>query len=116
MDAVTITRLIVPVRIGWEAAERVESQRIRIDLIIKTDFTELLATGDFGSGIDYSVVRRTVKEIAASGEFVLLENLGDMILAAVFQDKKASAAKVTIRKLDRWNDAVPGIVMERRNS
>lgn len=114
-DALTISDLIIPVHIGYGADERAKPQRVQIDFEIETDFTDVLATGDLEMGVDYSAVRRTVKEVATSGEFVLLENLGDMILRTIFKNPKIASARVAIRKLDCWDDASPGVVMKRKN-
>lgn len=115
MDSLTISRFIVPIRIGHKAEERTHPQRVRIDLLMRTDFTAVLESSDLEMGIDYSNIRRSIKEIASSQEFVLLESLGDMILRAIFEDRKILSAKIAIRKLDRWEDAVPGVLMTRRN-
>ena len=115
-DTITISHLIIPVRIGYKAEERTEPQRVQIELEAEIDFTNVLATGDLETGVDYSELRHTIKEVANSGEFVLLENLGDAILWAVFKNSKITSAKLTIQKLDIWDDAIPGIVMTRINS
>jgi FolB domain-containing protein len=114
-DALTISHLIIPVRIGYGADERAKPQRIQIDLEMEIDFTNVLAAGDLEKGVDYSAIRHTVKEVATSGEFFLLENLGDVILRTIFKNSKIVSAKVVIKKLDCWDDAVPGAVMRRKN-
>lgn len=115
MDAVTISHLIVPVRIGHTPEERSEPQRVRIDLWIRTDFTAVLETGDLERGVDYSKIRRFIQTIADSDEFVLLENFGDVILRGIFEKPNILLAKIAIKKIDRWKDATPGIFMARMN-
>ena len=114
MNAITLSRLVLNICIGHKPEERREPQLVRIDLRIEVDFTEVLATGALEMGINYAELRRTIKEVAV-GSFVLLEDLGDTILKAIFKDKKIIAGRVAVRKLKRWKDAVPGVIMSRRN-
>src|SRR5579862_8029194 len=114
-DTVTITRLVLPIRMGCHQKERTTTQPIRIDLAIETDFTDVLASGDLKQGVDYVIVRRQIKTIAKLGEFPLLEDLGMEIFEKIFRNRRIASAKISIRKLARWKDAFPGIIMMRRN-
>ena len=115
MNIVTISEFVLPVRMGCGPEERVEGQPIRIDLELQTDFTDLLKTGDLDDGVDYAIVRHQIKALAEANEFPLLEQFGDAILRRIFANKRIATARIGIKKLKRWDDAIPGVVIYREN-
>jgi FolB domain-containing protein len=117
MDIVTISQFVLPVRMGCTPEERAIVQSIQIDLVLETDFADLLKSGDLTKdGVDYAVVRREIKEVAHANEFPLLEQFGDAILRKIFFNKRILVAKLSVKKLERWKDAVPGVVIYRENA
>jgi dihydroneopterin aldolase len=114
VDAVVLSNFIVPMYIGLTEEERMRPQRIRIDVAIETDFSDVISTGCLERGVNYAHVRRDIREIAASEPFVLLEMFGNRIVQKLLEGPNVLRVKLRIRKLDRWKDAIPGIKMSRR--
>ncbi len=113
MNAITLSDFFIPVHIGCEEIERSEDQLIRIDLLIETDFRELLEKKSLDAGIDYAEIRRFIKELVVRESFVFLEDLGEAILERALEHPRAIFAEVRVQKMKRWKDALPGVIMER---
>ena len=109
---VTISDFILPIRMGCGEGERATPQQIQIDLEMETDFADIFTSGDLDDGVDYAIVRQIIKKIAAEGEYPLLEDLAKVIFCRIFRDEpRIISAELSIRKLERWTDAKPGIVV-----
>lgn len=113
MDVMYISNLILTVRIGHSAEERRNPQRVRADLRVITDFAGILKTGALADGVNYAALRRTAFAIAEK-EFVFLEALADAIAREVLKERKIRRLRVTLRKIDVWDNGMPGVSVERR--
>jgi len=116
MNAVTISDLMLQVRVGYETKERTQPQDIAINLILETDFTDVLASNDVDKdGVNYSAIRKTIESLVRGREFKMLETLADEIFKTIFANKRIERATITMCKPQRWKNAIPGIVMTRDN-
>ena len=112
MNAVTISNLTVRARIGYETPEREQPQDLAIDLTMETDFAAVIISHDVDrDGVNYSVVRRSIEALVEGREFKMLENLAHEMFKIIFGNPRVTRATIAIRKPQRWQNAVPGIVM-----
>jgi FolB domain-containing protein len=116
MDIVFVSNLILAIKIGVSREERAAPQRVQVDVVLFTDFTETIQTLNLQSSVNYATVRRSIQTIACGAEFTLLEELGHRILVCLLAKEKIGHAAVILRKLDIWEDAIPGVVLVRSRS
>lgn len=98
MSEILIHSLLVETRIGVPDAERLEPQKIEVDLRIKTsmDFAEM--HDDIHRTIDYAAVCQRVAQIALERPRRLIETLAREIGDCVVHEFGAASVEVEIRK------------------
>ena len=95
-----LSRLVVPVRLGWTDAERAEPQPVAVDLEIRFAAPPAACRSDELAGtVDYGVLARCVAEVAAASEVRLVEFLGQALYDALCVRLPAGASlAVTVTK------------------
>ncbi len=86
---------------GVTAAERLVLQPIAIDLELEyapETFSLAASTGDIANAVDYAAVAARVLEVGRKQPYVLLETLGEELLAMLFSEFPVAAAKLWVRK------------------
>jgi dihydroneopterin aldolase len=87
---------------GVGQAERERPQPIAVDAELEYAsgaFTHAASTGDIADAVDYAAVAARVTEIGRKQPYVLLETLGEAIMAVLFQEFPVTRAKLWIRKV-----------------
>ena len=114
MDTIVISNIVAPVKIGVSVEERAAPQRIRIDIELGTDFTNVIRTLDLKQGVNYACVRRLILAVVEEGEFFLLEELGHRLIRKIFDCTPwVKEISITVSKIDLWRKVIPGIRMKR---
>jgi dihydroneopterin aldolase len=94
--------MVLHARVGIYPHERVETQRIRINV----DLDAAVPPGPdrMSRVLDYDKVAQTVREIATAGHINLVETLAERIAAACLRDPRVRTARVRVEKLDVFED------------
>ena len=97
-DEIMIEELAIHSRIGVTESERMEPQRLTVNLsiVLGRDFDAL--EDAIEQTIDYAVVCQAVKALSLARSRRLLETLGHEIAMLVIQQFGASAVEVEVRK------------------
>ena len=98
MDTILIEDLEVNAIIGTLPEERLEAQRLILNLEIFTDFTAAGASDDLNDAVDYSMLEGAVKILTERSQFQLLEALGSEICRTVLSVPQVDRVKVRISK------------------
>ncbi|HTQ71400.1 MAG TPA: dihydroneopterin aldolase [Acidocella sp.] len=128
-DAARATRrmfvrdLVLEARIGVYAHEHGRTQRVRVnlDLAVEDDGAAHLSRSAVGADdlnrvVDYDTVIDAVRAIIAAGHVQLVETLAERVAEACLLDARVRVARVTVEKLDVYQDAASvGVEIERRN-
>jgi dihydroneopterin aldolase len=111
---VFIRDMVLPCSIGVHRHERLEAQRIRInlDLAVREDIEPL---GDnLANVVCYETVANGIRAIVARGHVNLVETLAEDIAALCLKDIRILSARVRVEKLDVFADAQSvGVEIER---
>ena len=108
-----IERLEFQGHCGVSAAERQAPQPIAIDLELEYavgGFARAASTGDIADAVDYAAVAARVLEIGRKQPYVLLETLGETVIATLFREFPVTRAKLWLRKVVPPVDDVRGSV------
>jgi len=81
-----VTRIVVPVHLGWEADERAATQPVEVELELRFDRPPAgCETDELAGTVDYGELVHRISELARSREFRLIEHLGSVLFDAVRQ-------------------------------
>ena len=98
---------------GVSTAERQSLQPIAVDLELEYApgaFPLAASTGDIADAVDYAAVAARISEIGRKQPYVLLETLGESVVAMLFREFPVTRAKLWIRKVLPPVDGVRGAV------
>lgn len=117
MDAILIRDLRVEALIGIHKRERHVRQTISIDLDIGLPSDAVFASDRVADTIDYEKVELSIRELAASGHFGLVETFAGRIAQLLIADFGAPWVKVSVAKIGILPNAkFVGVSIERRRS
>jgi dihydroneopterin aldolase len=91
--------------IGTEQHERIQEQRIFIDLKVKTDFSKVALTENLKDTINYTTLAHLCKELAVNGKYFLIEKYAFDIIQQIFDNFPVKSAWVRIKKPTAINEA-----------
>ena len=87
------------VRLGCTEAERAFPQVVRIDFRVRSVVTAALATDDLAFAVDYERLADSVRQLASTGEWRLLETLAaDLARAALESGPSIVEVEVKVTK------------------
>jgi FolB domain-containing protein len=97
--------IIVPVHIGITTEERESPQSLVFRVSFTADSTIPAQTDDIADTVDYQIIYDTIKNLAGSGEWNLLEKLHHELLLELQKNcPKANDLTLAITKAP-WEDA-----------
>ncbi len=97
-DAIVVNGLELSAHIGVPDAERVEAQRLTLNLVL-VPTTPLSDLGDdLDRTVDYYALTRRVRQLAATRPRKLIETLAEEICACVLEEFSVRAVEVELRK------------------
>ena len=80
----TIRGVLLPIRLGCSAEERLEPQPVEIDLTIRFETPPRgMVTDRLEDTVSYDVLVRAIKEVASDREFSLIEHLANEIFTSL---------------------------------
>ena len=80
----TIRGVLLPIRLGCSAEERLEPQPVEIDLTIRFETPPRgMVTDRLEDTVSYDVLVRAIKEVASDREFSLIEHLANKIFTSL---------------------------------
>lgn len=124
-----IRDLVLPAQIGVRADEHGRSQRVRInlDLAVEDDGARPGSRGpasrpnmepgadELGRVVDYGRIVKAVRATVATGHVRLIETLAERLAEICLADPRVALARVTVEKLDVFDDAESaGVEIERQ--
>ena len=114
MDAIVIRELRVEALIGIHRRERHFNQTLTIDLEIGLPGGAMFASDKVADTIDYEKVVLRIRELAASGQFRLVETFAERVAALLLGDFGAPWVKVSAAKVGVLaNTRFVGVTIER---
>lgn len=108
MYTVFINKLIADGIHGLTEKERCLPQRFQVDIKIKAR-AESRLNDSITNAVDYRTTRRIAIEVIRDESFFLLETIACTIAEQILENTSALSAIVTVRKLDIWGNAIPGV-------
>ena len=121
--------LVLPAQIGVHAHEHGRSQQIRVNLGlgVEDDGARSVSRGpatqprsgpgadEISRVVDYERIVNGVREMVATGHVRLIETLAERLAELCLADQRVASARVTVEKLDVFEDAMSaGVEIERR--
>jgi 7,8-dihydroneopterin aldolase/epimerase/oxygenase len=114
MDAILIRELRVDALIGIHRRERHFMQTLSMDLDIGLPGAAVFASDKVADTIDYEKVVLRVRELAASGQFRLVETFLERVAAVLLDEFGAPWVKVSAAKIGVLaNTRFVGVAIER---
>ena len=115
MDAILIRDLRVEALIGIHKRERYVAQTVSIDLDIGLPGAAVFKSDKVADTIDYEQVALSIKALAASGHFRLVETLAERIARLLLDEFGAPWVKVSVAKIGILANAkFVGVTIERK--
>lgn len=114
---VFIRDMVLPCSIGVHRHERLEPQRIRINLDLAVREAVEPLGDNLANVVCYETVANGIRAIVARGHVNLVETLAEDIAALCLKDIRILSARVRVEKLDVFADAQSvGVEIERVRS
>ena len=121
---VFIRDMVLPASIGALPHEQQATQRVRINVDFGVEDDGARALSRLRAGreslsrvVDYATVAERVRAIVKAGHIVLVETLAERIAEVCLSDARVHLARIRVKKLDVFADAVSaGVEIERRQS
>ena len=100
--------------IGVHAHEKLQTQRVRINLDLSVDEGNHPIIDDIRNVVNYEDMANGIRQIAESGHVNLVETLAEKIAAMCLKDHRVHSARVRVEKLDILENAESvGVEIER---
>ena len=113
MDYLHIDSLTVAATHGHYAHEWSREQSFDVALKVGFESGASGATDALTDTIDYDDLKRIVLDTLSGERRYLVEALAEKIASRILEDERAKEVTVTIRKLEAWDDGVPGVTITR---
>ena len=113
-----VRNMVLDARIGVFAHEQGVTQRIRVNVAFGVVDEAVAAAGadDLARTVSYERVVLLVRDLVAQGHVALVETLAERIAAGVLAEQRVRVTRVSVEKLDIFDDAESvGVEIERRN-
>jgi dihydroneopterin aldolase len=111
---VFVRDLVVPCSIGIYPRERGLRRRVRVNAELAVA-DPISGKDDFAEAVNYETVVGGIKAIAEAGHINLVETLADRIANLCLSDRRVTAVRIVVEKLDVYPEAESvGVTLERR--
>ena len=100
-----IKGLVLKAYIGIYSDEKINKQRIRLNISISAKDNIKKENNDISQFVSYEDVINKIKKVLSLGHIPLLETMADKIADECLKNKKISLIKIRIEKLDIFKDA-----------
>jgi dihydroneopterin aldolase len=95
---ISIVDLEVFYRVGVPDAERAQSQRLLLTVVMESDFTAAAKSDGIADTIDYFAVTQRLLKFGEGREWKLIEKLAADIAESILKDFKPQAVSVEVKK------------------
>ena len=108
MGIIRIKNLIIPTIIGFNPEERVNLQKVHLNLEIEVDLTNAVNFDQEDAIYNYKTITKAVIAFVSKSKYKLLEKLTYEVLQLVMKDERVIRAKIEIDKPQalRFSDSV----------
>ena len=114
MEKIFIQGLTLYTLIGVYDFERLEKQRIVLDLELETDLSKAAKSDEVSDTLDYGKLAERLEVIADKSKYKLLEALADDMLNMIFNEFGPEHVRLVMHKPDILdNTKSVGIIIER---
>jgi dihydroneopterin aldolase len=111
---VFVRDLVVPCSIGIYPREKGLRRRVRVNAELSVG-EAISGSDDFGEAVNYETIVDGIKAIAEAGHINLVETLADRIANLCLEDRRVTAVRVVVEKLDVYPEAESvGVTLERK--
>jgi 7,8-dihydroneopterin aldolase/epimerase/oxygenase len=111
---VFVRDLVLPCSIGIYPREKGLRRRVRLNVDLHV-VSPLPRSDEFADVVNYETIVAGIKSITEGGHINLVETLADRIAELCLADRRVSATRVMVEKLDVWPETESvGVVVERR--
>jgi dihydroneopterin aldolase len=108
-DAIVVRGIRAYGKHGANPGERDFAQPFDLELELDVDLAAARASDRLADTLDYAALHDRVVALVRERSYVLLERLGDEILAEVMRDARVRAAALTIAKPGLLGGATPAV-------
>ena len=91
-----------------------EGRRLDLDVELEVDVAQARSSDKLEHTVDYAAVHARIVRLVSERSFLLLEKLGDAILADLMRDERVLGASVTIAKPKLLAGATPAVRLQSR--
>jgi D-erythro-7,8-dihydroneopterin triphosphate epimerase len=98
MAIIRIKKLLIRTYIGFNQEELRNKQDVLINMTIKANVDQAIATDDVENSYNYKVITKKVIALVQEGKFKMLENLTQQILDLILMNQKVEWARVEVDK------------------
>ena len=100
MDKVFIHGLFVKCIVGIYDSERVNKQRVRLDIDMLWDNRPAAQSKDIDKALDYKVVSEAVESLLVESQFLLVETMAEDIFKLLNTQFHVTGARIRVEKPD----------------
>jgi dihydroneopterin aldolase len=110
---VFVRDLVVPCSIGIYPREKGLRRRVRVNAELAVA-EPISGNDDFAEAVNYETVVAGIKAIAEGGHINLVETLADRIATLCLTDRRVTAVRIVVEKLDVYPETESvGVLLER---
>lgn len=113
MDLIEINGLVFTGMHGVYKKERAQPQRFGVDVGVAYDARRAGVSDRIADAVDYAPIRDIVCKVIQQQSHNLIEKIATTIANHILVDSRISSARVTVRKLDLWDNGTPSITITR---
>jgi len=97
-DRIFIRDLAIRCIIGVEEYERREKQEVLVSITLDVDLRRAGRTDDLADSVDYSSLKKQIRQVAESSQFRLIEALAQCIADECLRQKRVECVRVAVEK------------------
>src|SRR3989344_1706973 len=115
MDYLHIDNLLFRAKHGVSTKERRVEQEFAVSVRLGVDVSKAGKTDKLKDTVDYQEVKNIIATVLEGSSRYLVEKLAEEIAGRVLKDGRIKVIEITIRKLEVWDNGVPGVTIVRTN-
>ena len=112
MDKLHINNLTLNAYLGGIGEQEVP-QKVEINLIIDLSLEKASYSDNIEDTIDWHVIKNECEMLLSNNKFVLVEALAEKLVLTVLAHNLAKAVLVEVKKLEVWDNGIPGVSIYR---
>lgn len=115
MDKVFVENLEIETIIGIYDHERVNRQKVVLDIEMFCDIKPAAETEDIDKALNYKILTDELRTMVSESQFLLIETLAERVSEFILEDHKVAVVRLKLRKPDALEgNTNVGIEIERR--